>query len=53
MDKYHLLDKILDVLNILVSNGENESDRNSGAIMILYGLSEINRHCTLANPWLG
>ena len=51
-DKYHLLDKILTTLNILVTNGNTESDRNSGAIMILYALSEITPRCVQANPWL-
>jgi len=52
LDKYNLLDKILDILNILVSNGESESDKNTGAILILYGLAAINRRCIEANPWL-
>lgn len=52
-DKYALLDKVLDVINILVSNGETESDRNTGCILVLYGLAFINQRCILANPWLG
>jgi len=51
-DKYNLLDKILTTLNILVTNGNTESDRNSGAIMILYALAEITPRCVQANPWL-
>ena len=52
-DKYVLLDKVLDIVNILVSNGETEGDRNTGCILVLYGLSFINQRCILANPWLG
>lgn len=52
-DKYVLLDKILDTMNILVSNGEGEGDRNTGCILILYALAAINRRCVEANPWLG
>lgn len=52
-DKYVLLDKILDTLNILVSNGESDADRNTGCILILYALASINRGCIEANPWLG
>jgi protein associated with RNAse G/E len=52
-DKYILLDKILDTMNILVSNGETESDRNTGCILILYALAAINPRCVEANPWLG
>ena len=52
-DKYSLLDKILDTLNILVSNGESDGDRNTGCILVLYGLAFINPRCIQANPWLG
>lgn len=52
-DKYTLLNKILDTLNILVSNGESESDRNSGCILVLYGLAALTNRCIVANPWLG
>jgi hypothetical protein len=52
-DKYALLDKMLDTLNILISNGENDSDKNTGCILVLYGLAFINNRCILANPWLG
>ena len=52
-DKYVLLDKILDTMNILVSNGETEGDRNTGCILVLYALAAINPRCVEANPWLG
>lgn len=52
-DKYILLDKILDTMNILVSNGESDGDRNTGCILILYALAAINPRCVEANPWLG
>jgi len=52
-DKYILLDKILDTLNILISNGETEGDRNTGCILILYALASINPRCSEANPWIG
>ena len=51
-DKYVLLDKILDTLNVLVSNGETDGDRNTGGILILYAISSINPRCVAANPWL-
>jgi hypothetical protein len=53
MDKYNLLDKILDTVNIIVSNGVTDADKNSGCIIILYALAFINNNCILANPWLG
>lgn len=51
-DKYIILDKILSIMNILVSNGESEADRNSGAIIILYAFASVNPRCIQANPWL-
>jgi hypothetical protein len=51
-DKYNLLEKILEPVNIIVSNGETESDRQSGCIIILHALAFINNRCILANPWL-
>ena len=51
-DKYNLLEKILEPVNIIVSNGETEPDRQSGCIIILYALAFINNRCILANPWL-
>lgn len=51
-DKYSLLDKILDTVNILISNGEGEGDKNTGCILVLYGLAFINHRCVQANPWL-
>ena len=51
-DKYSILDKILDTVNILISNGEGDGDRNTGCILVLYGLAFINQRCVEANPWL-
>lgn len=52
MNKHKLLDKILDILNLLVSSAEDNNDRNLGCILILHALSEINSDCINANPWL-
>jgi hypothetical protein len=52
-DKYYILDKILDVMKKLVSNGETESDKQSGCILILYALAIINQDTIRSNPWLG
>jgi hypothetical protein len=51
-DKYNLLEKILEPVNIIVSNGVTEPDRQNGCIIILYALAFINNRCVLANPWL-
>ena len=52
IDKYNLLDKILEPVNIIVSNGLTDSEKQSGCIIILYALSFVNHNCILANPWL-
>jgi hypothetical protein len=52
-DKYHLLDKVIDVVNKIVGNGESEGDMQSGCIIVLYALAHINPACIRANPWLG
>jgi hypothetical protein len=52
IDKHTLLDKILEPVNAIVSNGETDADKQSGCIIILYALAFINNRCILANPWL-
>ena len=51
-DKYTLLDKILEPVNAMVSNGRTDSDKQSGCIVVLYALAFINNRCVMANPWL-
>jgi hypothetical protein len=51
-DKYTLLDKVLDTVNAIVSNGDTEADKQSGCIIVLYALAYINQNCIIANPWL-
>ena len=52
MNRFKLLDKILDILNLTVSSAADISDRNAGCILVLHALSEISRNCTEANSWL-
>ena len=40
-DKYTLLDKILEPVNAMVSNGRTDSDKQSGCIVVLYALAFI------------
>jgi hypothetical protein len=51
-DKYTLLDKILEPVNAMVSNGQTDADKQSGCIIVLYALAFINNRCVMANPWL-
>lgn len=52
MTRLKLLDKILDILNIIVSSAVDNSDKNAGCILVLHALSEISRDCTESNSWL-
>jgi len=51
-DKHTLLDKILEPVNAMVSNGRTDADKQSGCIIVLYALAFINNRCVMANPWL-
>ena len=51
-NKFKVLDRILDVLNMLVSSAEYDDDKNLGCIIILHALSEISGECIASNPWL-
>ena len=51
-DKYTLLDRILDPVNAMVSNGRTDADKQSGCIIVLYALAFIDNRCVMANPWL-
>lgn len=51
-NRYKLIEKILDVLDKLVSSATSSDDRNVGCIIVLYSLAEISRECINSNPWL-
>lgn len=51
-NKYKLLDKILDILDTLVSSAPTNEEKNIGCILILYSLAEISTECINSNPWL-
>lgn len=52
MNKFKLLDKILDILDLVVSSAEDNNDKNLGCILVLHAISEISRECIESNPWL-
>ena len=52
LEKHAIINKILNVLNILVTSGETDSDKNTGCILILYAMASINPQCVANNPWL-
>ena len=51
-NKFKLLDKILGVLDALMSQSSELNDRNMGAIIILHALAEISPECVESNTWL-
>jgi hypothetical protein len=53
LNKYVVMEIILDILDKLVSNGFTNDDKNQASIMILMAIGEINRECIEMNPWLG
>lgn len=52
LNKHKLLDKILDILDLVVSSAEDNNDKNLGSILVLHALSEISTECIETNPWL-
>lgn len=51
-NKYKLLEKIIYILDKLVSSAELVENRNTGCIIVLYAIGEISRECIESNPWL-
>lgn len=51
-NKYKLLDKILVILDALVSSSQNLDDRNSAAIIILYAMADVSNEVKQSNPWI-
>jgi hypothetical protein len=51
-NKYKLLDKILGVLDALISSSQNLDDRNAAAIIILYAMADISSEVKQCNPWI-
>ena len=52
INKYVVLETILDLINIIISSGNSEDDKNQGCILVLMALNEINRDCGRSNNWL-
>jgi len=52
VNKYIVLDTVLDVMDLIVSNGLTEDDKNQGCILLLFAINEVNRECGRCNPWL-
>jgi hypothetical protein len=53
LNKYVIMENLIDKIDKIVSSAFNPDDRNTGAIMVLMSMSEIIRECATANAFLG
>ena len=39
-------------MDLIVSNGITNDDKNQGCILVLFSINDVNRECGRCNPWL-
>jgi len=52
INRFIVMDTILDLMNLLVSKGITDDDKNQGCIILLFAINDINNECGQSNPWL-
>ena len=52
INKYCVMEYIIDIMNKMVSNGITESDKNQGSIIVLMAIAEVSSECATSNSWL-
>jgi len=52
INRYIVLNTVLELMDLLVSNGVSNDDKNQGCILVLFALNDVNRECGRCNPWL-
>ena len=52
INRFVVINTVLDLMDLIVSNGITNDDKNQGCILILFALSDVNRECGRCNPWL-
>jgi hypothetical protein len=52
INRYIVLDTVLELMDLIVSNGVSNDDKNQGCILVLFALNDVNRECGRCNPWL-
>ena len=52
INKFIVLETILDLINIIISSGVADDDKNQGCILVLMALNEVNADCGRSNNWL-
>jgi hypothetical protein len=53
INKYVIMENLIDKIDKIVSCAINPEDRNTGAIMVLMSISEVIRDCANSNTFLG
>lgn len=52
LNKYCVMEIIIDIMNKMISNGITDSDKNQGCIIALMAIAEISSECATSNSWL-
>lgn len=52
LNKYSVMEIIIDIMNKMVSKGITDSDKNQGCIIVLMAIAEISPECASNNSWL-
>ena len=52
LNKYCVMEIIIDIMNKMVSNGITDSDKNQGCIIALMAIAEVSSECATSNSWL-
>ena len=52
INRYVVINNVLDFMDLLVSNGISDDAKNQGSILILFALNDINREVGRCNSWL-
>jgi hypothetical protein len=52
INKYVIMEEIINKIDKIVSSSNNDDDKNTGCILVLMAISDIVRECSIANAWL-
>mgnify|MGYP001483119919 FL=1 len=52
INKYSVMEHIIDIMDKMVSKGISDSDKNQGCIIVLMAIAEVSTECAASNSWL-
>jgi hypothetical protein len=52
INKYSIMEYIIDIMNKMVSKGISDSNKNQGCIIVLMAIAEVSSECATSNSWL-